>query len=293
MFFRGGAVADESEVRGDPGEIKRCEGPEKVSAINGAETEGENEVVDDAGPEIVGHAESLGRRESESFEAEERVRREDEGPDLVEVGVGETKGFEHGCDVGRLGDGGGECDGLEGLDGARSLPEGSLGVDVGEERRGDLSEEGVDVESGGLRQRARADVDLGDAAVGDGRFVERPEDCVVLAAGGESLGDGGESLGHAEGETDVDGERIAGARAEEGARYGIEDGGVDKTLAGAEIIVAEGEVGEERGFGEGADGFGVDGLGFGTKQNAGGGVAFLRELPCVEVVGCGEDPGVG
>ena len=138
----------------------------------------------------------------------------------MEVGVGETEGFEHGCDVGRLGDGGGECDGLEGLDGASALPEGGFGVDVGEERGGDLSEESVDVEGGGLRQGARADLDLGDAAVGDGRFVERPEDCVVLAAGGESLGDGSETLGHAEGEPDVDGERIARARAEEGARTG-------------------------------------------------------------------------
>ena len=57
--------------------------------------------------------------------------------------------------------------------------------------------------------------------------------------------------------------------------------------------MAEGEVGKERGFGEGADGFGVERLGFGTEQNAGGGVVFLRELPGIEIVGRCEDPGVG
>ncbi len=46
-------------------------------------------------------------------------------------------------------------------------------------------------------------------------------------------------------------------------------------------------------FGEGADGFGVERLGFGAEQDAGGGVVFLRELEGVEIVGGGEDPGGG
>ena len=65
---------------------------------------GEDEVVDDAGPEIVGHAEVFRLHEGELLEAEERVGRKDEGPDLVEVGVGETEGVEHGSDVGSVGD---------------------------------------------------------------------------------------------------------------------------------------------------------------------------------------------
>ncbi len=63
VFFGGGAVADESEVRGDPGEIERRERAEKVAAVDGAETVGEDEVVDDARPESVGHAEGVGRHE--------------------------------------------------------------------------------------------------------------------------------------------------------------------------------------------------------------------------------------
>ena len=108
VFFGGGAAADEREMRGRPGEIERRECAEQVSAIDGAETVGEDEVVDDAGPEVVGHAEVLGIHEREFLEPEERVGRKNEGPDLVEVGVGEAEGFEHGGDVRRvLVDGGG------------------------------------------------------------------------------------------------------------------------------------------------------------------------------------------
>ena len=34
-------------------------------------------------------------------------------------------------------------------------------------------------------------------------------------------------------------------------------------------------------------------LGFGTEKDAGGGLVFLGELVGVEVVGSGEDPGIG
>src|SRR5882757_9277356 len=141
VFFGRGAAADEREMRGRPGEIERRKCAEKVSAIDGAETVGEDEVVDDAGPEVVGHAEAFGMHEGELLEAEEGVGRKDEGPDLVEGGVGEAEGFEHGGDVGRrLSDGSGLGDGISGLDAAGALPEGGFGVDVGEERAGDLSE---------------------------------------------------------------------------------------------------------------------------------------------------------
>ena len=94
-----------------------------------------------------------------------------------------------------------------------------------------------------------------------------------------------EALGHAEGEADVDGEREARARAEEGARDRVEDRGVDEAFARAEIVVGDGEVGLQGGLCEGADGFGVEGLGFGTKEDAGRGVVFLREFVGVEIVG--------
>ncbi len=294
MFFGGGAVADESEMRGNPGEIERRERAEEVSAVDGAETVGEDEVVDDAGPEVVGHAEVFGRHDGELLEAEERVGRQDEGPDLVEVGVGEAEGVEHGGDVGwRLGDGGGLGDGLGGLGAAGALPEGGFGVDVGEEGAGDLGEERVEVGGGGLRQGAGADGDFGDGVVGGGGFAEGPEEGVVLSGGGEALRGGGETLGHAEGEGEVDGEREAWAGAEEGAGDGIEDCGVDEAFAGAEVVVREGEVALEGGLCEGADGFGVEGLGFGAEQEAGGGLVLLREFVGVEIVGCGEDPGGG
>ncbi len=293
VFFGDGAAADEKKMRGDPGEIERRERAEEMSAIDGAETEGEDEVVDDAGPEVVGHAEVFRLHEGELFEAEERVGRQDERPDVVEVGVGETEGLEHGGDVGRIGDGRGVGDGCSGLDAACTLPEGGFGVDVGEEGAGDLGEETVDVGGDGLEEGAGADVDFGDGAVAGGGFVDRPDEHVVLTGGGEALRRGGETLGHAQRQAEVDGERVSGAGAEEGAGDGIEDGGVDEAFARAEIVVGYGEVVLKGRPGQGANGFGVKGLGFGAEEDAGCRVIFLREFVGVEIVGRGEHPGGG
>ena len=278
---------------GDPGEIEGRERSEKVTAVDGAQAVGEDEVVDDASPEVVGHAEVLGLHDGELFEAEERVGRQDEGPDLVEVGVGEAEGFEHGCDVGRLGD----CDGLGKagcwLGATGALPEGCFGIDVGEEGAGDEGEQAVEISGAGLRDGAWGDLHLGDGEVGGSGFGERPEEGVILRGGGEALCRGGQTASHAEGEAEVDGERKAGPRAEEGAGDGVEDCGVDEAFAGAEIVVGDGEVGGEGGFREGTDGFGVKGLTLGAEEEAGGGLVFLREFVGVEVVGGGEDPGGG
>ncbi len=121
-----------------------------MSSIDGAETIGKDEVVDDAGPEVVGHAEVFGMHDGQLLEAEERVGRQDERPDLVEVGVGETEGVEHGCRVGRIADGGCLRDGLRGLGAAGTLPEAGFGINVGEEGAGDLSKEAVEVGCDGL-----------------------------------------------------------------------------------------------------------------------------------------------
>ena len=130
---------------GDPGEVERRECSKKVSAVDGAQTEGENEVVDDACPEIVGHAKVFRLHEREFLQAEQRVGGKDERPDLVEVGISQAEGLEHGGDVGRLGDGASVRNGRGGLNAARALPESSFGVYVGEERAGDLGEEAIDV----------------------------------------------------------------------------------------------------------------------------------------------------
>ena len=49
----------EEEMGGDPGEIERGERSEKMAAVDGAEPVGQDEVVEDAGPEGVRHAEAV------------------------------------------------------------------------------------------------------------------------------------------------------------------------------------------------------------------------------------------
>ncbi len=101
MCCSGGVPASgENDVGGDPGKIERSERAEQMAAVDGAQAVGEDEVVDDARPERVAHAEAGGGQQREMLEAEQGVGRQDERPDLGEVGVGETEGFEHGGDVG-------------------------------------------------------------------------------------------------------------------------------------------------------------------------------------------------
>jgi hypothetical protein len=294
VFLWSDAGADEKKMRGDPGEVERGERAEKVSAVDGAEPVGQDEVVDDACPEAVGHTKAGGGHGGESFEAEERVGWEDEGPDLVEVGVGDLEGVDHGGDVGLVfGGGAGLGEDAGGLGAADALPGGGFGIDIAEERAGDLGEQGVEVGSGGLGEGAGADLNFGDGVVGCGCGGDGPDEGIVLIAGGESLGVSGEALGHAEGEAEIDGEGEAGARGEESSGDGVEDGGVDEAFARAEVVAGYGEVAFERCRGEGAEGFGVEGLGFDAEEEAGGGLILLGELEGVEIVGCGEDPGSG
>ena len=179
--------------------------------------------------------------ERELLEAEQGLRRQDERPDLVQVGVGEAEGVEHGLDDRGL------VSSIDGCDRCRlsgwvvrdALPEGGLGVDVGEERAGDVGEEGVEIGDGWRRDGAVSRVDLGDGVAGDGGLGDRPDEGVVLTDGGVALGGGGEALGHAGGEGEVDGEREARARAEEGAGDGVEDGGVDEAFARAEVVARQ------------------------------------------------------
>jgi hypothetical protein len=107
------------------------------------------------------------------------------------------------------------------------------------------------------------------------------------------LRDRGQTLRHAEGEAEVDGEGEARARAEECAGDGIKNCRVDESFARAEVVVGHGEVVLEGRLRESAYGLGVERLGFGAEEDAGGGVVFLREFVGVEVVGCVENPGGG
>ena len=142
-----------------------------------------------------------------------------------------------------------------------------------------------------MSEGSGANVDLGDAVIDGGGFVERPEERVILSGGGKALRCGGEAFGHAKGEPDIDCEREARASAEESASDGVEDGGIDQAFAGAEIVVRDGEIALHCGSGEGANGLGMERLGFGTEKDAGGCTVFLCEFIGVEVVGGSEDPG--
>jgi hypothetical protein len=117
-----------------------------------------------------------------------------------------------------------------------------------------VGEEAVEVCASGLGEVAGADGDLGDGVAGDGGLGDGPDEGVILVCRGELLGDCGEAGGHAEREAEIDGEREARASAEDGAADGVEKGGVDEALAGAEVVVGDGEVGPAGdGGGQGAD----------------------------------------
>src|ERR1700678_3479689 len=144
-----------------------------MAAIDGAKTEGKNEVINHAYPEVVGHAKGFGRHEEYFLKPEKRVWRQHKGPNLVEVGIGEPKGVEHGSDVGRrLSDGSGLGNGRLGRGSTGALPEAGFGVDIGEEGTGNLSQHGVEVGGNGLRKHTRTNAYLGNSAVGRCGFTE-------------------------------------------------------------------------------------------------------------------------
>ena len=126
--------------------------------------------------------------------------------------------------------------------GAGALPEGGLGFDVGEERTGDGVEERVEVAFGRLRRRGVAGVDLADREASDSGFSYGPEERGGLVQRYRALGDGAEALGHARGECGVDGQRHVDVDAEERAGEGVEESGVDESVAGTESEAWDGEV---------------------------------------------------
>ena len=104
---------------------------------------------------------------------------------------------------------------------------------------------------------------------------------------------GSKTLDHAGGKGQVDSERITRAGGEESARYRIEDGGVDQAVAGAEVVVGNGEIAPLRkhSVGKRAQGCGSEGLALGSQQQAGGRWVVQEEFVGVEVVGSGKHPG--
>ena len=178
---------------------------------------------------------------------------------------------------------------------AGALPEAGFRVDLGEERASDLGEERVEVGEVGRRQGAGSGGDLGEGEAGGGSFGYGPDERGGLAGGGVLQRARGEALGHPGGEREVDGEWITRAGSEESAGDGIEDGGVDQAVARAEGVMRGGEIAMagEGGVSESAESFRGEGLGLGTKQEAGRGLVLLKELEGVEVIGGGEYPAAG
>ena len=71
MPFGVGSCGGDVNVARNPREVQRYQRAEKVSAVDGAESVGEQKVKDDASPETVRHAESRGVRDREALESEQ------------------------------------------------------------------------------------------------------------------------------------------------------------------------------------------------------------------------------
>src|ERR1700721_1052654 len=109
-----------------------------MSTIDGPDAIGEKKVEDDAGPQAIGHAKRWSVGEREPLESEKRVRRQDERPDFLEIGICKIERVEHRSDIrgsighGRMGYG---VAGRRHL--ARTLPECCFGVYIREKGSGD------------------------------------------------------------------------------------------------------------------------------------------------------------
>jgi len=292
----GGVVGNGAEIGGDPGEIERGHGTEEVIAIEGAEMEGEGEVVDDARPEVGLHDEGVGRELGELFEGETRLGGEDEGPDLLKIVLREVEALDHGMNFGGGNEGveEGRRGGSGGSQGqtAGALPVGGLGFDVAEERACDGAEEGVEII---LRRRCNDEVaggDFADGEAGDRGFGDGPEERGALIEGDDSLGGGEETLRHAGGESGVDGEGKVDVGAEESSGEGIEESGVDEGVVGAGGEAREGEVDVfgSHSVDEAAEEWSVDGSLVVAEEDDGAGAAVGEDVGGGGVIAGGENP---
>src|SRR3984885_10508819 len=90
-------------IRGHPSKVKRGKGSEQVGAPDAAQAVGEGEIIDDAGPQLVGHAEVSGAEGGEPLQLEEGHGGQYEPPDLFQIAGAEEEGVDEGLGVEGLG----------------------------------------------------------------------------------------------------------------------------------------------------------------------------------------------
>src|SRR5579862_7164721 len=76
---------------GDPGQVERRHGFEQVVAIDGAKAMGQREIVDDAYPQIVGHAKLFERQTGELSQLEKRGGRQYQIPNLLQIPISQLE----------------------------------------------------------------------------------------------------------------------------------------------------------------------------------------------------------
>ena len=75
----------------NPGEVERRHRFEQVIAIDGAKAMGQRKVVDNAYPQIVGHAKLFYREAGELSEFEKRGGRQYQVPDFLQIPVSQLE----------------------------------------------------------------------------------------------------------------------------------------------------------------------------------------------------------
>src|ERR1700722_1897716 len=83
----------------NPGQVERRHGFEQVVAIDGAKAMGQRKIVDDAYPQIVGHAKLFERQTGELSEFKKRGGRKHQYPDPLQGPVSQLESFDHASDV--------------------------------------------------------------------------------------------------------------------------------------------------------------------------------------------------
>jgi hypothetical protein len=228
-----GIDLDRARVGGDPGKVQRREGAQQVAAIDGAQAIGEGEVVNDAGPGLGRKDEAFGRRKGKALQGEQGLGRKNERPQLLQIGVGETEVVGKTAHI--AGDFCGACGsrqrghGGRGGEGARSLPEGRLGFDVGKERTCDGGEEIVEGAFRGLRKGVALEADFAHAEAGDGSLAYGPKDGVV-ACGDGALSGRSSTVQHAPRENGVGRQGVMDVHREQGVGQRIDQGSGHQAL---------------------------------------------------------------
>src|SRR5579863_7366469 len=186
-----------------------------MPAIKSAQPPCHKKIEDDSSPQAFRHSKRGWFQHRQTLQAEQRIRSQHERPDFLQVRKRKAKRLNHGGYI-NLSFNPPDLRKIPRLRGkpAGPLPEGGLGLDIREQRSRNQSKNRIEIWFSRLRQNTCSDVNLIHTESGNCRLACRPDNSIGLSRIDKALGGAGQSLCHAERESQINRQRKPRPRSE-------------------------------------------------------------------------------